>query len=167
MFVYKKACPVPFDQQPLNEFYALKSSCFFSFFGFNLSKYVYRIFSLCVLSIFFVTPIILSNINFSWEIFIFDELFCTILWLTLILIRLYLGWSYVAYRLFSATVFYEESGWYDGQIWIKTPEMLTKDRLIGTYYVLPLLKRIKLTFFLLGLSLFVELCSYSLLYSTL
>ena len=31
-----------------------------------------------------------------------------------------------------ATVPYEESGWYDGQIWIKPPEILLQDRLIGT-----------------------------------
>ena len=28
-----------------------------------------------------------------------------------------------------ATVPYEESGWYDGQVWIKPPEILIQDRL--------------------------------------
>ena len=32
-----------------------------------------------------------------------------------------------------ATVAYEESGWYDGQIWVKTPEILIKDKLAGQY----------------------------------
>ena len=63
--------------------------------------------------------------------------------------RLYLGWSYVIDRLFSATIFYEESGWYDGQVWVKTPEMLIKDRLIGTHCVLPILQRVKITLALL------------------
>lgn len=31
-------------------------------------------------------------------------------------IRLYLGWSHVGDRLLSATVIYEETGWYDGQV---------------------------------------------------
>lgn len=156
-------CPVPFDQQPLNEFYALKNSCFFSFFGFKLSKYVHSVLSVCFIATLLFTPLILSNISFSWNLFLLDELFCVILLLSLILIRLYLGWSYIIYRLFSATIFYEESGWYDGQIWIKTPEMLTKDRLIGTYYVLPLLQRIKLTFIVLGIFLLIEIFSYGLL----
>lgn len=159
----RNICPVPFDQQPLNEFYALKNSCFFSFFGFKLSKYIYSVLSICLISTFLSTPLILANISFSWDLFLFDELFCIILLLSLILIRLYLGWSYIIYRLFSATIFYEESGWYDGQMWIKTPEMLTKDRLIGTYYVLPLLQRIKWTFIVLGAFLLIELCSYGLL----
>lgn len=156
-------CPVPFDQQPLNEFYALKKSCFFSFFGFRLSKYIYRLFSLGISLVLLCTPFFIKSIKFSWKLFILDEFFCTILLLSLVLIRLYLGWSYIIARLFSATIFYEESGWYDGQIWIKTPEMLTKDRLIGTYYVLPLLYRIKWTFVILGLCLIINFVFYSLL----
>ena len=27
----------------------------------------------------------------------------------------------------------QEAGWYDGQVYVKTPEMLAKDRLDGTY----------------------------------
>lgn len=159
----KNVCPVPFDQQPLNEFYELKNSCFFSFFGFKLSKYVYSIVIICLILTCLLTPLILATIRFSWNVFLITELFCIIFLLSVILIRLYLGWSYIVYRLFSATVFYEESGWYDGQIWIKTPEMLTKDRLVGTYYVLPLLKRIKLTLVFLAIFIFIEIFLYCLL----
>ena len=136
---------MPFDQQPLNEFYALQNNCFFSFFGFKIGTYIYSISSILLASIFLFIPLILATIKFSWYTFLLNESICVMIFLALILVRLYLGWSYVVDRLFSATVFYEESGWYDGQIWIKTPEILTKDRLIGTYYVMPLLRRIKLT----------------------
>jgi hypothetical protein len=34
----------------------------------------------------------------------------------MISLRLYLGWAYIGNRLFSATVEYEETGWYDGQV---------------------------------------------------
>lgn len=33
------------------------------------------------------------------------------------------GWSYVGDRLLSAVVPYEETGWYDGQLWVKPPEV--------------------------------------------
>ena len=33
------------------------------------------------------------------------------------------GWSYVGNRLLSAVVPYEETGWYDGQLWVKPPEV--------------------------------------------
>ena len=44
-----------------------------------------------------------------------------------------------------ATVPYEESGWYDGQVWIKPPEVLLQDRLIGTYEVYPGILRLQFT----------------------
>lgn len=145
MSVSRKVCPVPFDQQPLNEFYSLKNSCFFSFFGFKFSTYIHKVVTICLISIFLFAPIFLFAGKFSWPIFLWNQFVCMIIVLILVLVRLYLGWSYVLDRLISATVFYEESGWYDGQIWIKTPEILTKDRLMGTYYVVPLLRRIKYT----------------------
>lgn len=163
MSMSNNLCPVPFDQQPLNEFYALKKKGLFSFFGFRLYQYIYSLLNTCLVLTILCIPLILSSINFSWNSFLLHESFCVTLLLNLVLVRLYLGWSYIISRLFSSTVFYEESGWYDGQIWIKTSEMLTKDRLIGTYYVLPLLKRIKLTLIILTVCLLFVLFCLSLL----
>ena len=39
------------------------------------------------------------------------------------------GWSYVGDRLLSAVVPYEETGWYDGQMWVKPPEVNEHDSL--------------------------------------
>lgn len=62
---------------------------------------------------------------------------------TVVLLRLYLGWSFVGNRLLSATVEYEETGWYDGQVWVKTPQVLMRDRLLNNYTVLPAMRRIR------------------------
>ena len=43
------------------------------------------------------------------------------------------------------TVPYEESGWYDGQLWVKPEEVSNRDRLIVDYQVLPVLRRIRRT----------------------
>ena len=163
MCISKRTCPVPFDQQPLNEFYALKDSCFFSFFGWRFSDYLYSLFIILFFLIISSIPFIFSITVYSWTRLFVTELFYVISIIALILIRLYLGWSYILDRLLSATVFYEESGWYDGQIWIKTSEILTKDRLIATYYVLPLLQRIKYTFFCLFISMLLDLLLYNLI----
>lgn len=64
----------------------------------------------------------------------------------LALLRLYLGWSYIRDRLLNETVFYEESGWYDGQYWPKPPEVLTRDRLIVSYEIQPILRRLQRSF---------------------
>ena len=37
----------------------------------------------------------------------------------LLLVRQWLGWTYVMKRLLAESVDYEESGWYDGQTWEK------------------------------------------------
>lgn len=62
------------------------------------------------------------------------------------LIRLYLGWTYVRDRLYSPVIFYEESGWYDGQTWTKPQEVLTRDRLIVSYEIKPIIRRLQITF---------------------
>ena len=59
------------------------------------------------------------------------------------IVRLYLAWRYIYDRLMNATVSYEESGWYDGQTWVKTNEVLIQDRLVGTYEVLPVMERLR------------------------
>ncbi|KAG1342057.1 putative Casein kinase II subunit alpha-2 [Cocos nucifera] len=61
----------------------------------------------------------------------------TLLLVSLVVLRIYLGWSYVGDRLLSAVIPYEESGWYDGQMWVKPPEVkpvikLLKQTLVGT-----------------------------------
>nr|QCI06392.1 hypothetical protein [Dictyurus purpurascens] len=147
MSVFKNNCPVPFAQQPLNEYLELKNSWFFSWSIYKIKPYLLIVlvsflclFFLCGLTIFFL----LVNIISAIRLFLLDLILVNII-LFCVFVRLYLGWSYVVKRLLSATIFYEESGWYDGQIWIKTAENLTRDRLIGLYQIIPFLSRIKYT----------------------
>ena len=60
----------------------------------------------------------------------------------LISIRLYLGWNHVFKRLNSEKVEYEESGWYDGQVWIKPLVLKEKESLIASIEVKPILKNL-------------------------
>lgn len=153
MCISKKICPVPYDQQPINEYYSLKDSCFFAWSTFSVYKYVFNVFLIFCILFIFCLPLTFSVVSFKQNLLgacLINIALVNFL-IILIFIRLYLGWSYVVKRLVSATIFYEESGWYDGQIWIKTVESLTQDRLIGTYEVMPLINRIQysLTFSLI------------------
>nr|YP_009541845.1 hypothetical protein [Neogoniolithon spectabile]AYR06054.1 hypothetical protein [Neogoniolithon spectabile] len=164
MNVSDKMCPVPFDQQPINEFYALKNSYFFAFFGKNFNRYVYAFFTISCFLLVSLTSLVLYIKEYTWSrglVVIFISITAIII---LILVRLYLGWSYVIHRLLSATIFYEESGWHDGQIWVKTPEMLIKDRLIAGYYIKPFLKTIRYAVLLVTTFNILGLILYSLLY---
>lgn len=63
----------------------------------------------------------------------------------LALTQLYTGWLHIGQRLQQANVPYEESGWYDGQIWQKPEAILNRDRLIMNYQVKPVLQRVRNT----------------------
>nr|YP_009497978.1 Ycf36 [Gracilaria changii]ART65241.1 Ycf36 [Gracilaria changii] len=165
MSISKKICPVPFDQQPLNEYFALKASCFFSWSTLSLDKYLIRLF-IIFLFIFTVSFFLLIYTTLKTygilKLIILNVSIATFIVL-LIFIRLYLGWSYITKRLISATIFYEESGWYDGQLWIKSPEALIQDRLVAFYEVMPFLFRSKCGMIVSLIILFFEKILYSLL----
>ena len=136
-------CPVPKEQQPTNEFIELSKSTFFSWpktkksLIFVLIKFWFVAFILFIVissgSIYFKTSI-LKYILLSF----FGSLSIPLL----ISIRLYLGWNHVFKRLASEKVEYEETGWYDGQIWIKPLVLKEKESLIATLEVKPILKNL-------------------------
>nr|YP_009244238.1 hypothetical protein Gvag_017 [Gelidium vagum]AMK96480.1 hypothetical protein Gvag_017 [Gelidium vagum] len=165
MCVSKKICPVPYDQQPINEYTFLKKSCFFVWSTYNIFRYIISICIIFCILFFLCLPFTCSLVSVKQNIleaFLLNIILVTCL-LLIIFIRLYLGWSYIIKRLVSASIFYEESGWYDGQIWIKTIDSLTKDRLIGTYEVMPLISRIKYSLMCIIISFTLEISLYYLL----
>jgi len=147
-------CPVPPEQQPLNEYQELGDSGFFRWATLDLSSYLKRMLWNWLWSWAIAGPIAAASFAPAKHLvqFLLVGAAGASLFLALTLLRLYLGWSYVNSRLSSATIFYEESGWYDGQLWSKPPEMLAKDRLIVTYEIQPLLRRLQKTFGFLALA---------------
>lgn len=149
-------CPVPKDQRPLDEYKKLKesnnffwciecqSTYFKSLFYRSFSSFIFSYLVLIVSSFSVTNPIYLLIYSLLSAIFI----------ITLLCLRSYLGWQYIYYRLMEATVPYEESGWYDGQVWIKPPHILLQDRLIGTYEIYPGLSRLQITLTFLFILLF-------------
>jgi ABC-type uncharacterized transport system permease subunit len=150
-------CPVPVEQQPLNEYEELKTSCFFYDCTLELKAYIRTIAWIWGLSWLIAGPV--AAASFAPEKytakFILSGAAGANLGVILLLLRLYLGWSYVSNRLMSSTIFYEESGWYDGQTWTKPAEILTRDRLIVTYQIQPILRRLKRTFAVFALLLLI------------
>jgi hypothetical protein len=61
----------------------------------------------------------------------------------LLLARQGLGWSYVIRRLRAERVEYEESGWYDGQVWEKPISWRQQDLLVARLQVEPVLQRLR------------------------
>jgi hypothetical protein len=146
-------CPVPTEQQPINEYQELKDSWFFRWGTLDLRDYIIKLAWVWGWSWLVVGPVAAASFapNKHAVQFILCGAAGASLFLSLTLLRLYLGWCYVRDRLLRETIFYEESGWYDGQTWTKPPEILTRDRLIVSYQVQPILKRLKRTFGVLAL----------------
>jgi len=136
-------CPVPKEQQPTNEFIELSKSIIFSWpktkksLTFVLIKFWIGAFVLFLIissgSVYFKTSLIK---------YILLSLFSSLSIPFLISIRLYLGWNHVFKRLTSEIVEYEESGWYDGQVWEKPLVLKEKESLIASIEVKPILKNL-------------------------
>jgi hypothetical protein len=139
-------CPVPKYQRPLTEYNDLKNSFTFSWTKQESYSFGKTVSIFLVILIFFTSLIVTTNHDWEKnETRSLVEISSSALGIfTLWILRLYLGWKYIYNRLMNATVTYEESGWYDGQTWIKTNEVLLQDRLVGTYEVLPIINRLRL-----------------------
>ncbi|CAF2046778.1 unnamed protein product [Brassica napus] len=139
---------VPSDQRPVNEYSALKEGMLYSWGELGPSKFFLRLGGLWLVTFNVLgVPIAAASFNPSREPlrFVIAAGTGTLFLVSLIVLRIYLGWSYVGDRLLSAVIPYEESGWYDGQMWVKPPEVLARDRLLGSYKVKPVIKMLKQT----------------------
>ncbi|KAL4644668.1 hypothetical protein ACB092_02G181100 [Castanea dentata] len=113
---------VPFEQRPVNEYSSLKDGVLYSWGELGPGPFFLRLGGLWLITFTVLgVPIAAASFNPAR------------------------GWSYVGDRLLSAVIPYEESGWYDGQMWVKPPEVLARDRLLGSYKVKPVIKLLKQT----------------------
>ena len=136
-------CPVPKEQQPTNEFIELSKSIIFSWPKTKKSLVL-------ILIKFWVSAFVLFLVISSGSVYFKTSLikyillsfFSSLSIPLLIIIRLYLGWKHVFKRLTSERVEYEESGWYDGQVWIKPLVLREKESLIATVEVKPILNNL-------------------------
>ena len=154
-------CPVPKDQQPTNEFIELSKS---KVFVWPKSKKSFSIILLRFWAVTFFIFVIISSGSVYFETstlkYILLSFFSSLLLPFLISIRLYLGWNHIFKRLTSEKVEYEESGWYDGEIWIKPVKLKEKESLIASLEVKPILKNLTqilsliIIFALIGILLF-------------
>jgi len=136
-------CPVPREQQPTNEFIELSKSNIFSWPKTKKSLIIVLIKFWLGTFILFIA-ISSGSVHFKTSLlrYVLLSFFSSLSIPILISIRLYLGWNHVFNRLKSERVEYEESGWYDGQIWIKPLVLREKESLIASIEVKPILKNL-------------------------
>ena len=136
-------CPVPREQQPTNEFIELSKSKIFSWPKTKKSL-------IFILAKFWVGAFVLFLVISSGSVYfktsplkyILLSFFSSLAIPFLISMRLYLGWKHIFNRLISEKVEYEESGWYDGQVWEKPLVLREKEILIASIEVKPILRNL-------------------------
>lgn len=136
-------CPVPKEQQPTNEFIELSNSKIFSW---PKSKKIFSIILIKFWIVTFILFLLISSGSIYFKTFLLKYILLSLISSLsiplLITMRLYLGWNHIFKRLNSEKVEYEESGWYDGQIWIKPLNLKEKESLIASLEVKPILKNL-------------------------
>ena len=139
----ESTCPVPKEQQPTNEFIELSKSKIFSWPK-SKTSYYYILLKFWIAT--FIIFVVISTGSAYFETsrlrYILLSLFSSLSLPFLLSLRLYLGWNHIFKRLTSEKVEYEESGWYDGQIWIKPLNLKEKESLIAQLEVKPILKNL-------------------------
>ena len=136
-------CPVPLEQQPTNEFIELSKSIIFSWPKTKKSLVVV-LFKFWIGTFILFLVISSGSVHFKTSILKYTliSFFSSLSIPFLISLRLYLGWNHVFKRLNSESVEYEESGWYDGKVWIKPLVLKERESLIASNEVKPILKNI-------------------------
>ena len=136
-------CPVPKEQQPTNEFIELSKSKIFSW---PKSKKLLSIILIKFWIVTFILFLLIASGSIYFKTFLLKYILLSLISSLsiplLITMRLYLGWNHIFKRLNSEKVEYEESGWYDGQIWIKPLNLKEKESLIASLEVKPILKNL-------------------------
>lgn len=147
----KSRCPVPPEQLPINQYEDMRDSWFYAWGGRNGAGYIKPVVILWALSWVVTGPMVGASYAPGRYPLPFGLLAAAgaLILPILALTQLYIGWLHVGQRLQQSAVPYEESGWYDGQMWRKPEEVLNRDRLIMDYQVKPILQRVRNTIVLM------------------
>lgn len=138
------SCPVPPEQRPLEEFLQLTESWFFSWPAGDVPSLKRSL----LFSWLLMLPVCTLVASGSWTLkadpprLVVAGAVAALVLPLLLLMRQWLGWTYVMKRLLSENVEYEESGWYDGQIWEKPQSWRNRDLLVARHEVRPILGRL-------------------------
>ena len=137
-------CPVPAEQQPLRQYEELLASWFFRWPSTSFAALSRRLAQGWLLLLPITLLVASGSIPLRHDmprLFAAGAVSALVLPL-LLLVRQWLGWTYVHRRLMRERITYEESGWYDGQEWEKPLEWREKDLLIAQHQVRPVLGRL-------------------------
>jgi hypothetical protein len=142
-------CPIPEEQKPINQYIGLKENILTSWTTLSTKKYQQKIISLSSLTFLFICLFQLYSFQsfsyfFDW---ILENLFITTNLLLFLFLIILSRWIQIQNQFNQARFFYEETSWYDGQIWEKPFLLIKNDKLISSQKITPIIKRIQQSIF--------------------
>ena len=139
-------CPVPPDQRPLNEFNSIRNSWINSWPLLEKNIFYRKLLYswLIIIPISLIISYGSNNLRNNMFDLAFISLTASLVFPILLLFRQWLSWIYIYKRLNSERIEYEESGWYDGQVWEKPIDWRAKDLLIAQHQVKPVLNHLEM-----------------------
>jgi hypothetical protein len=149
-------CPVPPDQRPLQEYQQLLDSWFFVWPAGSDGWPLLRALGVSWLMVLPVALLVASGsvpLRHDLPQLVLAGATASLVLPLLLLLRQWMGWTYVQKRLLADRVDYEESGWYDGQVWPKPIAWLQQDQLVARHQIAPVLSRLRLGLTVSGLLL--------------
>ena len=139
------ACPVPREQRPLEQYKELQASWFFVW-PHNGVRGLATPLIRAWLIVLPLTMLVASGsvpLRHNLPQLVVAGAVAGLVVPMLLLLRQWLGWTTLQRRLMATSVEYEESGWYDGQVWEKPVEWRQQDLLVANHEVKPVLWRLQ------------------------
>lgn len=137
---------VPEEQRPANEYLDLISAPFFDWADKpSGNKELSVRLSVLYLTLFALVCWPISGATFTVDGYLFHRILSSNVgalgFILIFCLRLYSGWSYIGSRLTSKEIEYEETGWYDGDVEVKSEAEIARDLLLYRSQVAPVVKR--------------------------
>ena len=141
----RTVCPVPREQRPLEQYKELQASWFFVW-PHNGVRGLATPLIRAWLIVLPLTMLVASGsvpLRHNLPQLVVAGAVAGLVVPMLLLLRQWLGWTTLQRRLMATSVEYEESGWYDGQVWEKPVEWRQQDLLVANHEVKPVLWRLQ------------------------
>ena len=154
-------CPIPEEQKPINAYIEGKKNIFLNWTTCSLKQYIFKILSAYLIVFPFFLLCFLQLTPFSFleivNIFFLSSLF--------FFISMLIRWSSIHKRLMESRVFYEETSWFDGQVWEKPFFLMKNDKLLTSQKIQPIIRRIWATI-LIHFPIFILILSFEFMTET-
>ena len=139
------ACPVPPEQRPLEQYRELQASWFFAWPHNGTRGLAVPLWRSWLIAMPFTLLVATGSVPLRHDLprLVAAGGVAALAVPLLLLVRQWLGWTNLQRRLTATAVEYEESGWYDGQVWEKPVAWRQQDLLVAQHEVRPVLLRLQ------------------------